>query len=1405
MSHNHRLEPRGAARPKRQVRIEAVQALESRQLLAPVVSTLVPIATFTPAVVPTNDNLGSVTVTLGGSVTASAAPLTSVAQLTSANSFGGDIVKIEAGPGGDFGKGVYAISRGAGENIDPLSRASGIAAPINRPGVIYRVDPATGKTSVFFDLNTVINQIVPGGNGGNGATPGSGLINWYDLAFDTEGVFDGKTSLFVSSLSQTDPNKNVIFRIGPDGSFLGLYIKFTAGATAQNFTRQPSAILVPPVEQQNFLKGLFIGQGNGNTAFNGTDAGNFQALFFDSNQFRPGQNLSGTALPIGVTTTPLNFGPQVGLTAANSSYNSPIYSAFTDFGTPGAGGVNAVPGLSGVQGLQGELIIGGGGGGNSGPIVRDFLAGGGKTPDTAGAIITPFRRFQDIAFDQFGYFSYGLGAAATRPTYQGSIFVSDLATGLSIQVTPVAPLPVTPINVPIQGTGGPISVQLGPDGTTVVPVFTNSSTTGGNVGGRIVRISPTGVITPFAEGFHTSGAQDANSFLGSELSITFSADGTTLYASDDDGIWQFKTVTDIANATSGSLIGLGDLRALGAPYDGQDSSVAIIDTGVDSLTPNFRGRVSTGLNVLNNSPGNDDTAAAGNGHGTLIAGVIAQFVPQATLNPVNVFTANQAVPGNTGTAATGNATTPQNIYTGLDFVAKNPFVKDPLRPNKVDRTIAANIGFGTTTTYQTETGPFKSFPQVTIAFKNQLSKFRALGIAPIAAAGQFGAPQGVTVGGTASGGDVTGISFPAVLNEVVSVTGSYPYPYTGNARTTPNDPGTGILPRPPGPLLLYGTGGTTIGNTISGGTAGVVAASDAIVFKDKLLASSNRSVTTDFTAPELDVPTWVRTVNGTIGGTVAGSVGGTGGNATFGFNTFQEGGTSLSSAIVTGSFAMVASALDYWTGIARNNGVTADGYLNTPIGSHVLNFGKGGIEDLSAYTNPDSINSILQWTAVPATDAPNTADTVNPPNLFRSPNFREFARIDVGNAIAAIEGSIALNYLFAHGSFDIIDADKNGLVTAQELQNFQDNSNNTGMAEAGAMARLLGGTARIPTTGFQTTTAGESPDQPDVLSRRFNFFEFIMDGQRNGAISIDQLRVLQRNLLPAPDAFTIIDRQRASSNGFLIDPKPLRNISDLQHLLPTYAFIPKSQLKKYKNVSPAKFGVGKGQLPSLQGPIFTLFSDGRPHTTVKAKKVVPAIPSVPITTTTTPKPTTSGTTTKPGSQVASPTNVNPVTTNPGTSYLDALTALAQGTSTTPKPNYTTILSTPRQTGTPAAATASGTGTISQPTSATPVTPTAKLASTNPATPIAPTLATGTPAATSSGATATTPVRPQTAAHTSPNSSKATKTQLLAATPTHVAPIVKPHATASGAAASKANPEKFNLWNPWKSIKKIFKK
>ena len=94
-------------------------------MLAPFLATSPLTAVFTPAPTPTNEFLGSVSLRARGTdgTFPSPAPITSVSQLTDSSSFGGDIVRIEAGPGGDFGKGVYAISRGGGDQ--PRTRSTG--------------------------------------------------------------------------------------------------------------------------------------------------------------------------------------------------------------------------------------------------------------------------------------------------------------------------------------------------------------------------------------------------------------------------------------------------------------------------------------------------------------------------------------------------------------------------------------------------------------------------------------------------------------------------------------------------------------------------------------------------------------------------------------------------------------------------------------------------------------------------------------------------------------------------------------------------------------------------------------------------------------------------------------------------------------------------------------------------------------------------------------------------------------------------------------------------------------------------------------------------------------------------------------------------------------------------------
>ena len=251
---------------------------------------------------------------------------------------------------------------------------------------------------------------------------------------------------------------------------------------------------------------------------------------------------------------------------------------------------------------------------------------------------------------------------------------------------------------------------------------------------------------------------------------------------------------------------------------------------------------------------------------------------------------------------------------------------------------------------------------------------------------------------------------------------------------------------------------------------------------------------------------------------------------------------------------------------------------NSPVGVNSLNFGHHAFRNLSAWNNPSGINGILAWTAVPATDANDGGSLSTPPTLFGGQSFRSYASINVANAIAAIEGYEAINYLFAHHDWKYIDTNHDGLVTAGEVQTFTDNAAAMGMPEAGAMAALLGGTATYSAVepGVNNLVFNENPDDPAAEQRRFNFFDYAADGQLNGSITMNELKMLSRILLPAPDAYAITDRQRASANGFLLDPTAQRNFVALQHILPTFEWVPKSAVKKYRNISPMKFGVDKG-------------------------------------------------------------------------------------------------------------------------------------------------------------------------------------------------------------------------------------
>ena len=288
-------------------------------------------------------------------------------------------------------------------------------------------------------------------------------------------------------------------------------------------------------------------------------------------------------------------------------------------------------------------------------------------------------------------------------------------------------------------------------------------------------------------------------------------------------------------------------------------------------------------------------------------------------------------------------------------------------------------------------------------------------------------------------------------------------------------------------VTLGGTGhhrneGTTGGTATTGYACQclLLAAADFEIYANRILGSANRSNVTDFSAPALNVPTFRREFALETRQPARSSTPAARAATTTNHLTFNFVGTSASAAIVTGAYSLVSSALNYWTNLATGNGYTADAYLNTPVGTDSLNFGKHAFKNLSAWNTPSGINGILAWTATPATDALDGGSESTPPTLPGGKTFRSYATINVANAVAAIEGTQAIHYLTAHHDWSYIDVNHDGVITAQELQNFVDTSAADGMPEAGAMAALLGGTATYSAVepGLNNEVFFENPDDP---------------------------------------------------------------------------------------------------------------------------------------------------------------------------------------------------------------------------------------------------------------------------------------------------------------------------------------
>ena len=62
--------------------------------------------------------------------------------------------------------------------------------------------------------------------------------------------------------------------------------------------------------------------------------------------------------------------------------------------------------------------------------------------------------------------------------------------------------------------------------------------------------------------------------------------------------------------------------------------------------------------------------------------------------------------------------------------------------------------------------------------------------------------------------------------------------------------------------------------------------------------------------------------------------------------------------------------------------MTDTAYLTTPVGAHTLNYGPNQLFNLTAYNNPNGINAILAYTAVPAADTNDNLTVAGPPNLL---------------------------------------------------------------------------------------------------------------------------------------------------------------------------------------------------------------------------------------------------------------------------------------------------------------------------------------------------------------------------------------------------------------------------------------
>ncbi len=828
--------------------------------------------------------------------------------------------RIEADPTGAFGNDIFVISRGT---INPLGGLLGGIIE-DEPGTIYRVDPF-GAGGAAFGLGSASSNVsvfakLPVREGGLGF---GGYTNWFDLAFDPSGSFDkinGQPTLFVSTvdISTTideqgvNPN-NAVYAFTPDGELVSpIYAVATEDKVISipgTLDNCPAVLAVAPNDM--FGSNLYI---------------------MDARDDNPG----GTSAPEGEGIVFWSVSPDLVATTGT-------------------------------------------------PVLLDDVA---KVTDHVDAIVPSPQDDLDpraLVFDP----NRGiiLGGMYGEPAFRlyGGMFVAstDLERTNLTRILWFPSLIDPPVDIFIAPAGAPIA---GPDDATAVYLpgvdyiigdmaFDPVGFFGGGicftdyVSGGVWQLTvdatdPTVYsLTLFADNFDVasppSPATDAQAAEVYEdaFSITFSPDGQYMYVSDRDGIWAFEGST-LQNTPAGSYYGLRDVRELRAPYTGSGFAAAIIDTGVDAAHLGFQGTVAPGYDPMIPGPANynDDPS----GHGTAVAGIVHQIVPDAVITPVMW-------------RVTGPA---REEYDALRYLRGNPFVDDPRTP-QVERVpiVAANMSIAIRIAPEpdvwavdNERHAFELARGLTISLKSLMQDLRHVhryGLVPVAAAGN----EGYTFNA------LSGTDFPAVLNEAVEVIAAYPF---------------GPTPPLPAPPL-----------TFDGLVRHILDPFDFVAFPGKIPSFSNRNIISDYAAPGMAVSTFAP--SGYLG-PVTGPADRSPALAPL---EPQFDGTSAVAPFVTGAFVFGFDVIDTWVKVANRGGRLGPtdpvlsslyGYLTRSI--YVERSGQAGgvdrsftgllklgpIPNLREYLNIDGINAILQWTAVPREDADLVGDDlVEQPRMIELP------------------------------------------------------------------------------------------------------------------------------------------------------------------------------------------------------------------------------------------------------------------------------------------------------------------------------------------------------------------------------------------------------------------------------------